>query len=306
MNSAKATPIGDREALIGYLCTGALLFLWSGFILLSRFGVGAGFPPLDMTALRFVFALAVMAPIAARFGFFGMPWVQVLGLSATGGLGMALFAFHGFQFAPAAHAGVLMPGLLPLWAALLAWALLGQRPVGRRWLGLALILAGGGAVGAESFLETRSGSWRGDLLFPCASLCWAVFGTLVRRWSVPTLAAANAAGVGGALLYLPFWALTTDWALLRSPWETLLLWGVFQGVLTFIVSMLLYNRAVNALGPVRPALVTSLVPGCVAVAAVPLLGEALSGLQIAGLVMTMIGMVIALGGPGGGPAKARG
>jgi drug/metabolite transporter (DMT)-like permease len=75
---------------------------------------------------------------------------------------------------------------------------------------------------------------------------------------------------------------------------TLVYWGVFQGVIALVVSMLLYNRAIEALGPVRPAMITSLVPGCVAVSAVPILGESLSLMQVSGLLVTMAGMAIAL------------
>ena len=92
-------------------------------------------------------------------------------------------------------------------------------------------------------------------------------------------------------------ALTTDGSLFQSSWTSLLAWGMFQGVLALVISMLLYNRAVVALGPVRPALITSLVPGCAALSAVPILGEAVSLTQLTGLLLTMIGMIIALSSP---------
>lgn len=297
MTPSIATTGRSRETLIGYLCGVGLLFIWTSFIVLSRLGVSAGFSPLDMTALRLAFGLAVMLPVALRFGLFGIPLIRVAVLAFTGGLGMALFAFHGLKFAPAAHGGVLMPGLLPLWAALMAWTLLGQRPVRQQWLGLGLTLLGALAVGSESFHAVDAGSWRGDLLFPCASFCWAMFGTLVRRWQIAVLPAANAVCVGAGLFYLPLWALTTDGTLFQTSWTSLLAWGLFQGVLALVISMLLYNRAVVALGPVRPALITSLVPGCAALSAVPILGEAVSLTQLTGLFLTMIGMIIALSSP---------
>ncbi len=297
MSAIPATPPRDRETLIGYLCGLGLLFIWSSFIVLSRLGVSAGFKPMDMTALRFGFAFLVMAPIALRHGFFGLSLVKVGVLASFGGLGMTLLAYHALQYGTAAHGGVLMPGLLPLWAAILAWSLLGQRPIARQWLGLGLTILGGATIAVESFRTLESGAWRGDLMFPCASFCWAIFGTLVRRWRIPALPAANAVAIGAAVLFLPYWALTTDGAMFQTPWLTLVFWGVFQGVIALVLSMLLYNRAIEALGPVRPALITSLVPGCVAVSAVPILGESLSLLQVAGLMVTMAGMVIALYAP---------
>lgn len=294
MSAIPANATRERETLIGYLCGVGLLFIWSSFIVLSRLGVSAGFKPMDMTALRFAFAFIAMAPVALRYGFFGLPIFKVVALASFGGLGMTLLAYHALQFGTAAHGGVLMPGLLPLWAAILAWGLLGQRPIPRQWLGLGLTILGGATIAAESFQSMESGGWRGDLMFPCASFCWAIFGTLVRRWRIPVLPAANAVGIGAAVLFLPYWALTTDGAMFDTPWLTLVFWGVFQGMIALVLSMLLYNRAIEALGPVRPALITSLVPGCVAISAVPILGESLSLMQIAGLLITMAGMVIAL------------
>jgi drug/metabolite transporter (DMT)-like permease len=286
-----------REIVIGYLCGAGLLLIWTSFIVMTRLGVSAGFNPMDMSALRFAFAFLVMAPIALRYGVFGIPILRVLILAFFGGLGMSLFAFHALKFGTAAHGGVLMPGLLPLWAAILAWGLLSQRPRPQQWLGLGLTILGGGALTLESFREIETGAWRGDLLFPCASFSWAIFGTLVRRWGIATLPAANAVAIGSALLFLPYWSLTTDGVMFDSPWPTLIAWGVFQGVFASVISMLLYNRAIEALGPVRPALITSLVPGCVAVSAIPILGEQLGPLQIVGLLVTMAGMVIALYAP---------
>jgi drug/metabolite transporter (DMT)-like permease len=294
MSAITAGSARKRETLIGYLCGGGLLFIWSSFIVLSRLGVSAGFKPMDMTALRFAFGFLVMAPVALRHGFFGMSLFKVFALAASGGLGMTLLAYHALLYGTAAHGGVLMPGLLPLWAALLAWALLGQRPKARQWAGLGLILLGGATIAAESFRAMDSGGWRGDLMFPCASFCWATFGTLVRRWRIPVLPAANAVAIGAAALFLPYWSLTTDGAMFETHWLTLVYWGVFQGVIALVVSMLLYNRAIEALGPVRPAMITSLVPGCVAVSAVPILGESLSLMQVSGLLVTMAGMAIAL------------
>ena len=294
-----------REPLIGYLCGVGLLIIWTSFIILSRLGVSAGFRPLDMAALRLSFAFIAMAPVALRHGLFGLPLGKVAALAVFGGLGMAVFAFHAFQFGTASHAGVLMPGLLPLWAGILAWAMLGQRPGARQWVGLILTIAGGATVGAESFRAIDGDGWRGDILVPFASMSWAVFGTLVRKWKIAVLPAANAVGIGAGVIFMPFWALTTDGALFQAPWQDIVLWGMFQGVLALIISIILYNRAVVALGPVRPALVTSLVPGCVALSAVPILGETLGPLQIAGLLVTMVGMVIALTGPQGtGPQGA--
>jgi hypothetical protein len=63
---------------------------WSGFLLLSRFGLATEPAPVDMAALRFGVSGVVMAPVLLLRGFGGpQPWRA--GFPAlTGGLGFAL------------------------------------------------------------------------------------------------------------------------------------------------------------------------------------------------------------------------
>ena len=88
-----------------------------------------------------------------------------LGLAALvlGGGAPVLLANYGLLFAPAAHAGALFPGVMPLMVAILAAAVL-QEALPRKKIGFALILPGvfgiawgaGGAVGARQNIGSRA------------------------------------------------------------------------------------------------------------------------------------------------------
>ena len=103
--------------------------IWVGWILLTRFGVTTSLTPYDITALRFGCAGVLLLPIVIRKGFavraVGLPLLAVI--CAGAGVPYVLIASGGLQFAPAAHAGALVPGTMPLWAALLATLFLGER-----------------------------------------------------------------------------------------------------------------------------------------------------------------------------------
>ena len=78
--------------------------------------------PYDITALRFACAGLLLAPVVYRRGW-GIRQVGVtkwLVIVCCAGVPYVLIASSGLQFAPAAHAGALVPGTMPLWAALLA------------------------------------------------------------------------------------------------------------------------------------------------------------------------------------------
>jgi drug/metabolite transporter (DMT)-like permease len=98
--------------------------------------------------------------------------------------------------------------------------------------------------------------------------------------------------LGSALVYLPVWWLflpsTLDQALVSETATQ----ALYQRVLVVFVAMLLYTFAVRTLGTQTVALVMAFVPVLSALAAVPLLGESLSGTALAGLGAVTAGAVL--------------
>src|SRR4029453_5387365 len=68
-------------------------------------------------------------------------WIGLTAL-VLGGAPTVLLANWGLQFAPAAHAGALFPGVMPLMVVILAVAILKEVPTPQQRLGLALIVTG--------------------------------------------------------------------------------------------------------------------------------------------------------------------
>jgi drug/metabolite transporter (DMT)-like permease len=68
--------------------------------------------------------------------------------------------------------------------------------------------------------------------------------------------------------------------------------ALYQGVLVVFIAMLTYTAAVRQLGPQTVALLMAVVPGLSAVAAVPVLGEPLSLLTLAGLACVTLGALV--------------
>ena len=146
MAAASVRPLGApsqgrRELVTGLLCAALVVCCWTSFLLISRHGARGTLTPFDMVALRFGVSGLVMIPFLAHYGLRGLGLRRAGILVLTAGPLFAIFSFIGFAYAPASHAAVLMPGVLPLWAALLAWIVLGQK-LSRFQLGcLALILS---------------------------------------------------------------------------------------------------------------------------------------------------------------------
>jgi drug/metabolite transporter (DMT)-like permease len=279
----------------GYLFAGLTVAIWAGFILVSRVGGTSALGAHDITALRFAVAAAVLLPVwlfSRRFRLFDR---RTVALSLCGGFGYSLIAYSAFRYAPAAHAAILMPGMLPFEMTIIAWWLLGERPGRVRVIALGLIAIGVAALAVETFSATRTAAgstWIGDLLFVTASTSWALYTVLARRWGVAPLDTAIGVTLVSAALYLPVYVLFMPMQIASAPLQTILVQAVYQGLLVSIVALLLYMKAMTLIGPTRLGSFMALVPALAGISAVPVLGEPLSGWLLAGLAMVSLGAFV--------------
>lgn len=281
-----------REIAIGLACAFLTIVTWSGFLMLSRHAAQEALTPYDLAALRFGVALACLLPFLKPMGLFRLAPARGLAIALTAGIGFTLFAVGGLALAPAAHGGVLMPGTLPLWTAILAAAMLGERLGRARLIALGLILTGVAFMMAESMGPgTPTGQWRGDLMFLGGAMCWAVFTVLTRRWAVSPFQATVALAFYASLLYLPVYILFLPKGLAETPWAVIALHGAFQGIISVVLNIVLFTRAVNALGAPTTTMITAAVPGTVALSAWPLLGEPVSALVLSGVAASTFGIL---------------
>ena len=262
------------------------------------------FTPYDMMFLRFGFAaLAAFCIVAWRASrqqalFGGVPFSRMLFLGAFGGLGMSCIAFLAFSFSPAAHGAVLMPGTLPFSTAILAWAILGDKIAGRKAVGLGLILLGIIVMGYQAFDGAITGApdqanvWKGDILYPFASVCWAIYSVHCRKWAIKPLDAIVITPIVAFVIFTPFYLAFAPSMLSVIPIQQTLANGVFQGLFAFMLSTWLFMRVMSAFGPVKTTMLTAWAPALSALSAVPLLGEQLSLFVVAGLVAVSAGTVV--------------
>jgi len=101
----------------------AAVSIWSGWIVVARLGLRTSLTPWDIAALRFGVAGLLLLPYLCRKGL-ALDRLGWTGLAAIvlGGSAPVLLANTGLLFSPAANAGALFPGVMPLMVALLAAA----------------------------------------------------------------------------------------------------------------------------------------------------------------------------------------
>jgi drug/metabolite transporter (DMT)-like permease len=292
---------GSRDVadyLRGAACGLAAVSIWSGWIVVARWGLRSSLTPWDIAAIRFGVAGLLMLPLVVARGV-GVDRLGWGGLAAIvfGGAAPVLLANWGLLFAPAAHAGALFPGVMPLMVALLAAAVLGEPFTAAKRLGFALILPGVLVMTLVAGGQFGSAQNLGHALFLCAGLAWAFYTVAMRRARLEGLHAAAISAVGSMLLYLPVYAVLPATRIGQAPWFDIVLQAFVQGILTAIVSLMLYGKAVSILGASSGAAFAALCPAMTALMAIPVLGEWPQKLDWAAIVLISAGVYIVSGGP---------
>ena len=271
-------------------------FAWGAQAVVARTGTMAGYSPLDLAALRYIAAGLVLAPFAwrARRALMAIGLPRLVVVAIAGGAGNALLFGWGLVYAPASHGGTIAPIMAAVMGAVLGIPLLGERPTRGRVLAIGVIVAGVALIGWDGIGGAHPGAWRGDLILLCAGTTWAAFTLLLRRWQVPALAGNAAVCCISALLLVPPWLLLGMGSVPQQPIGMSLLQMAAQGLVASALATTLYARAGELLGATRTACLTTLVPVMALLLSVVVLAEPLGAAKLAGVVLAVGGMLVAV------------
>jgi drug/metabolite transporter (DMT)-like permease len=266
------------------------MFMFSANFAATGHALAAGLSVPDLILLRYGTAGPLFLALLLRIGLGGLVWWRAVVLAALGGAPYFLLTAMALRFAPAVHASILNPGGTMVFAPLLAWWLLRTPPeIGVR-VGLPVIAAGLLLIGGAGLGEGGGQAWIGDLMVLASGFNWALYGVLMRRWEVSGLRAAAVIGAV-SLAWVPLHlAVFGIEGVAAHPAEALWQAG-YQGLVAGGLAIVLYSRAVVAMGPARAALLPPLVPALGVLWAWLLLGEHVTPMQVAGMVTVIAGML---------------
>ncbi|ATQ69428.1 MULTISPECIES: DMT family transporter [Methylosinus] len=270
--------------------------IWATWIAVTRHGVTTTLSVYDLTMLRFGAAGALLLPVVLRKGLalerLG-PW-RLATLVCGAGAPYVLVAASGLRLAPAAHAGALLPGSMPMFVAALAAVLMNERFSTARKLGYALIACGVLAIvfGTAPLADGALG----HLLLLGAAFIWACYALALRASRLESLHAAALVSTGSLVIYLPIYFLVFGGRAFDAPLSDVLFQTLFQGVLVSVVALYFFGKAIELLGASAGAAFAALTPPMAALLAVPILGEIPSPIEQAALLCVSFGVYLASGG----------
>jgi len=281
-----------KGALFGF----SAVLVWASWIAVTRLGVKTSLTVYDLTFWRFLTAGLVLAPVVWRKGLAldRLGWGGLGVLVAGAGAPYVLIAASGLRYAPAAQAGALLPGSMPLFVALLAVLLLKERITGLRVAGYALIVLGdllivGGA-------PATSDQAFGVTLFLVAASMWAGYAIVLRRSGLESLHAAALVSTGSALFYSPAYLVMNGFSAFDAPLRDILMQALFQGVIVSVCALYLFGQGIAILGASAGAAFGALTPALAALLAIPILGEVPLAKDWLAIVSVSFGVYLASGG----------
>lgn len=280
--------------MVKWLTLSFALLVWAGYIVAGRAVMGGQLSAVDLGLLRALPAALILLPFSLR----RLPvllgdWRNGAVIGLLGGAGFTYLLPLGLSYAPAADAGVFTPSMLPAFAALIAYAALGERPARWQAVGITLIIAGALTSWLADSAGGPSGAWRGRLIFLAASFCWAAYTVRARIAGLsPLESTALLTSVAALcfLLVLPF----SDSGLPELSWP-LLGAHILLGVAAGLGANLAFVAAIRTLGHGIPAASAALVPCMAALGGWLFLAEPVSGGQIGGIMVVSLGVLLASG-----------
>lgn len=261
--------------------------------------------PATSAWLRYAFAVSVFLAwsIASRGGrpFRFLPpdrksWIFSIWLGFLGTMAYQLLFMHGMSWTAAGDASLIIP-MNPVFTVMLAVPMLGQKISARMSIGLLVGICGvavvvGWSPNSGIPIEHRI---LGNLMILFAALSWAATSNLTKimlSWER-----------GYSSLEIVVWYSVTGWVLL-SPWMLVENWGsalpepsyaewltiAYLGIVSTVLSYVLFAKGIELIGPTAASSYVFLVPVFGVLGGWLLLGEEIGASMILGFVLIVAGV----------------
>jgi drug/metabolite transporter (DMT)-like permease len=281
----------------------------SGLMFLAITSIGWGFnwpvtkyllgelPPLTMRGGTGVVGAALLALLAVTRGqSLEVPrelWSRLMLAAVLNVMGWMVLMGLALLWLPASEAA-LIAYTMPVWASILAWPILGERPNLLRVISLLMAFAGLAAIMGANGFAASAAKLPGIVMALAGAIGFAVGTVLAKKLPLrlpPITAAAWQIGLGclpvavvGLLIE------TTHWQALSNLGWLLL---AYSTVIQFCVAYMAWFAALARLPASVAAIGTMAVPVIGVVASAVALHEPLGPGQIAALIFTLAGVVLA-------------
>ncbi|WP_249121706.1 DMT family transporter [Stutzerimonas stutzeri] len=269
--------------------------IWAASTVVNRMAVGL-IDPAAISFYRWLVAAVVITPFVFTTVWSIRRTIQthLAKLFALGCLGMSLYqslAYFAAYSITATSMGLIL-ATMPMLTVLLAIPLLRARPTAGTLAGALISFLGLAWLISTGDLGTllRQGIGKGEFMMLMASLSYALYCVLVKRWQIPlpTWVSLYVQILCGTLVLVPAYLLTPSVALTADNLPLVLFAGLFASAM----APGLWMRGLASLGAEKTAALMNLVPLFTAMLAIMLLGETLHLYHAVGGGLILFGIAL--------------
>ena len=267
--------------------------MWGLSFIFSKTALSEGMPPMTLAFLRYLITAGLMLPLCLKLehGVRLYEWAPRAFATTLLGITVYFFFEHSGLQRTTASAASLIVSLVPMMTLLFRVFFCRERISLTRWMAVVLSL-----VGAYLVIVTGSGvggsSLTGNLLMVGASLCWTgyILTTPKLLESCSSLRVSTWQALAAVVTLAPFALAERGQWVCVSPvaWLCIVLLAAVCSALCYV----LYNLAMRVVDSLTVSLSINLNPITACVAGALLLGEQLTGMQLAGGILIVLSMVV--------------
>jgi len=283
---------------LAFLYPFVAIVLWSGNVIVSRMSAHT-IGPEAITFYRLLLAVLLMSTFLAAPAWRNRAaiWPHIGQFAILGFLAMCLFQSLSYLAAETTTATnmAVFTALTPLLTVALSAVLLKDTPT--------IGMVGGGVLSLVGLIYlvsagdpaalARNGVHLGDPLMFLAALIYALYGVLLKRWSLPVAGWQSTYMQAICALTIMFPAFLATPAPMRALNAETLPLIAYAGGLASVVLPFLWIRGVHILGPNRCATFMNLLPVLTAIGAITLLGEPVRSYHVIGGAVALAGVACA-------------
>ncbi len=280
-----------------FVLVSIVVISWGSTYPVVRFLTQDGVSPYLISAMRvfttFLFAVLLLCFCRQKpnFRLYKKNFWPFFLMGLTGACGFFLLMNIGVQFTQAGKSSLIV-GSNPILIVIFSSVLLGEPFGWRKKLGVVLAFSGiilavaGGGIFAESGFTVHAA----DFILFAAAICWASYSLLSRHYGhrMPYFQGLFWIFASAMVMILPLFLyyLPEIFSLTAVQWFWLLFLGLWPGGMCF----LLWNIGLNVLGASVCGMFNSFMPVSSIMISAIWLGEAMTWLQLCGVVLVIIGI----------------
>ena len=245
------------DKVTGLLAGLMMVMIWSGWIIISKWGLSRALTVWDVTGVRFVTAGMIMLVYAllSKTSIKALFTAPIIICSLCCGTFYVCASLIGLLMSDAANTGVIINGSLPIMCAAIVFVWKKVRLNNAQYVGVFLILV----ANVLLFTSTGGATISALLWLLIAAFAIAFYSVSMRVWGLNLKTVMIAVPLINALFFTPIWYFLPS-NISSAPLEEIVLQGIYQGIVVSIIALFCMTYSINKLGAVSAATIMALVP----------------------------------------------